>query len=640
MPGTEARLPLHLVGVAIALIAGTQKAILLGTAGNDDYQHLAYARQLLSGDLPLRDFWDISTTLQEMVSAVSQILFGHRLLSEALIVGIATAIAVFLVFRLVTRLTGSAWLAIGCALLFVVAIPRAYAYPKWLVYSIAASLWWSYVWSPSARKAIFAGASVAVAFYWRHDHGVLAAIGVALSVTAAHGWRHETLSRLAVAGSVALAGALPYLLFSASMIGVRDVIQLDRATFTGEHAATHAELRWPLRSVGDYVGIKPAEWYAPEIIIRWRADLPADARAAALKKYELTLTADEDENLERVRLSARSLGMLRALIDDPQIEDTSRVDRARGTFSRDYWPLIDRALFRYPLLRLKLLPGIDLPADAGMAAALMMHAIPLLVLLLIFTPVKARLPPAVTARSLLCFASFAVLVNLALVREPYSLRSTEVLVLPATLLAVFFAAMLRPAASIGARWTARAIAAAMMVVALKSLAVAGEFPTRVLLLTNDATRRQLVSNLLASPPSRLRGQQAELPTARLADYVRRCVSRDDRILVLWYAPEIHYESDRLMAGRHLYFFTTFADDEREQQRELEKVLRFKPPIVLTSSLDAAAAQKAFPAAVRQVNSDYVTSAFFDADGARYSILTRMDRPASVTDTITGWPCYQ
>lgn len=629
----------HWPGLALASIAGVQKALLLGTAGNDDYQHLAYARQLLAGDLPLRDFWDISTTLQEVASAGAQLLFGHRLLAEAIIVGVATAIAVFLLFRLVTALTGSVWLAVACASLFIVAIPRAYAYPKWLVYSIAASLWWSYVWWPSARKTMFAGASVAVAFYWRHDHGVLAAIGVALSVAAAHGWTRESVRRLAMAGSVALAGVLPYLLVAAATIGVRDVIQLDRATFTGEHAATHAELRWPLRSAGDYVGIKPAEWYAPEIIIRWRADLPPDARVAALRKYGLTPTAAEGQNLERVRLSAHSLGMLRALIDDPQIEDTSRVDRGSGTFSRTYWPLLDRALFRYSLLRLKLLPGIDRPADAGMAAALMMYAIPLLTVLLIVTPLKARLPPAVASRPLLLFLTFALVVDVALVREPYSLRSTEVLVLPATLLAVCFAVLLRPAVSVVARWSARAIAAAVMIVVLKSLAVAGEFPTRVGLLMNGTTLRQLAANILVSPPSRLRGQQTELPTARLAEYVRRCVAPGDRILVLWYAPEIHYEADRLMAGRHLYFFTTLADIEGEQHRELEKVMRFKPPIVLTSSADPVAAEKAFPAVVRQIERDYMAGAVFADGGASYSILIRRDAPAPPTDKMTGWPCY-
>ena len=273
----------HLPGIAIAIAAGLHKAVLMATASNDDYQHLTYARQLLAGDLPLRDFLDIGTTLQEVLSAVSQLLFGHRLLAEAIIVGLATAAAAFITFRLIRTLTGSALIAVICASLFVVAIPRTYSYPKWLIYSTAATLWWSYVWWPSTRKAVVAGASIAAAFYWRHDHGVLVAIGVALAMVAAHGWNREAARRTMVAGSVGLLAALPYLLFAAVVLGPVTFVQTEVATFADEQGRAHAYLRWPLRSGADFIGRTPQESYAPEIIIRWRADLPPEARAAALE---------------------------------------------------------------------------------------------------------------------------------------------------------------------------------------------------------------------------------------------------------------------------------------------------------------------------------------------------------------------
>jgi hypothetical protein len=637
----------NLPGLALALVAGLHKAILVGAAGNDDYQHLVYAQQILARDLPLRDFWDLSTTLQDVISAASQLVFGHRLLAEAIIVGLATAVAVFLVFRVIRTLTGSAAIAIVCAALFIVAVPRTYSYPKWLVYAGAAWLWWNYLWWPSTRKAVLAGASVAVAFYWRHDHGLLVAIGVAIGMIAAHGWTRDAARRTAIAGVVAFLAVLPYLAFAAAVLGPVDVAELELASFTDEQVRTRSsQLHWPLRTAADYVGVKPAEWYAPEIIIRWKPDLAPDARAALLEKYDLTPTADEGSGLERVRLSARSLGMMRELVDDPQIDDTSRMDRASGTFSRAQWPLIDRALFRLPLLRVKPLPGIDRPFDAGLAAAVAVHVIPLLVVLLLISPIKQRLPPAVPARALLLFVLFVVIVNVGLVREPYGLRVTEALVLPVILLAVILATLLLPLGFGPARWPAWLLAAGMMLLIAKSLAVAGEFGMHMRALTGagqqsraNATWRQMLANLEKSPPSRLRGEQTELPTARLADYVRRCVASRDRILVLWYAPEIHYESERLMAGRHLYFFIAFADVEGEQRRELEKVMRFKPPIVLTNTAESAAVRRAFPALVRYVESNYVTGAAFDDAGARYSILIRRDSAPPALDQTTGWPCY-
>jgi len=636
----------HLPGVAIAIVAGLHKAVLMATASNDDYQHLTYARQLLAGDLPLRDFWDLSTTLQNVLSAVSQLVFGHRLLAEAIIVGLATAAAVFVTFRLVRTLTGSTFVAVICASLFIVATPRTYAYPKWLVYSMAASLWWSYVWWPSTRKAVVAGASVAAAFYWRHDHGVLVAIGVALGMVAAHGWTREAARRTMVAGSVAFLAAFPYLLFAAVVLGPVSFVHTEVATFTDEQGRAHAELRWPLRSGAAFIGRKPQEWYAPEIIIRWRADLPPEARAAALEKYGLTPTADEGTNLQRVRVSERSLEVLRALVDDPQIEDTGRMERGSASFTRAQWPLMDRALFNVSVLRTRLLPGIDGSFEAGMAAAMMAHAMPLLALLLFIPALRRRLPPAVTPRPLLLFIAFAEILNIGLLREPYNQRVADVVVLPVVLLAVFLAVLLRSPWPARARWPARIAAVAVMVLTIKSLAVAGEFGTRVRWLTGEGqmarareTWSKIVVRLESSPPSRLEAGQEGLATARLAEYVRRCVAPRDRILVLWYAPEIYYDADRLMAGRHLYFFPTFVGVEEEQRRELAKVMRFKPPIVLTDSASAAGARKAFPALLRYIDSDYVTGAEFSGDGNRYHILIRRDSPPPASDSVTDWPCY-
>jgi hypothetical protein len=636
----------NLPGVAIAIVAGLHKAVLMATASNDDYQHLTYARQLLGGDLPLRDFWDISTTLQEVLSAFSQVLFGHRLLAEALIVGLATAAAVFVAFRLIRTLTGSALIAVVCASLFVVAIPRTYSYPKWLVYSTAASLWWSYVWWPSTRKAVIAGVSVAVAFYWRHDHGVLVAIGVALGMVAAHGWTRDAARRTMVAGAVALLAVLPYLLFAAAVLGPISFVQTSVATFTDEQGRARADLRWPLRSGADFIGIKPQEWYAPEIIIRWKADLPPEARSAALDKYGLTPTADEGTNLQRVRLSERSLGLLRALVDDPQIEDTSRMERGSASFTRGQWPLLNRALFNVPVLRTKLLPGIDGSFEAGMAAAMMAHAIPLVALLLLVPAFRRPLPPAVTPRPLLLFMAFTAILNVGLLREPYNQRVADVLVLPVVLLAVLLTVLLHSSLPARVRWPARIAAVAVLVLTIKSLAVAGEFGTRVRWLTGEGQMArarekwsQIAARLESSPPSRLEDGQTELATARLAEYVRRCVAPRDRILVLWYAPEIYYEADRLMAGRHLYFFPTFAGIEAEQRRELEKVTRFKPPIILSDDASSSGARKAFPSLVRYIDGNYVTGAEFGGDGNRYNILIRRDSPPRTVDKTTGWPCY-
>jgi hypothetical protein len=126
---------------------------------------------------------------------------------------------------------------------------------------------------------------------------------------------------------------------------------------------------------------------------------------------------------------------------------------------------------------------------------------------------------------------------------------------------------------------------------------------------------------------------------RLAQYARRCVAPSDRILVLWFAPEIHFDADRLMAGRHLYYFASFNTLEAEQAREVEKVGRFKPPLVFANRNNYAAAAEAFPGLIALVERDYTPAVTFEEDGDEYRILTRNDARAVSSDGQTGWPCY-
>jgi hypothetical protein len=636
----------HWLGILIALVAGLHKAVLTSTPVNDDYQHLAYARQLLAGDLPLRNFWDLSTTLQELISAVSQLVFGHRLLSEAIVIGVATAVAVYLVFRVLQQVTGSSLIAALCAALFIVAMPRAYAYPKWIVYALASWLWWSNVWWPSRQKAIAAGLSVAAAFYWRHDHGVLVAVGVALGMAAAHGFSRTAIRHTVLAGVVALGVTLPYLVFAAAQLGFGNLARMELTALEDENDRSRAELRWPMRATADLFRHEPPDVYAPQLTIRWKESASPEARIAALAKYGLTPIAADGPQAQRVILSPRSIDSLKSLIEDPLIEDTAGVERGRAAFSWTQWPVWDRLRFHVGWFRFSLLPGIDQQIAAGAAAAMIVHAMPLLAALLAGPSLRRLLPPAVTPRTLLLFAAFAVLVNLGLLRDPYESRVADVIVLPAILFGVFLAVLLRADYPAVARWSLRIVALVLMLLAVKSLAVAGDFGDRTRWLIGEGRSlarargawSEVAARLTASPPSRFWAGRTGPLWVRFAEYARRCTAPTDRLLILWYAPEIHYDSDRLMAGRHIYFFSAFRDIEDEQRRELEKVTRFAPPIVLANRDNYNAAVTAFPALMRYVESTYVTAAAFDEDGDRFSILVRKDSPPA-TDKATGWPCY-
>jgi hypothetical protein len=637
----------HVPGLIIAVIAGLHKAVLASTPVNDDYQHLAYARQLFHGDLPLRDFWDLSTTLQEVVSAAAQLVFGHRLLAEAAVIGIATAVAVYLAYRLIQQLTGSSLIAAICAALFIIAVPRAYAYPKWIVYAVAAWLWWNYAWWPSAQKAIAAGLSVAAAFYWRHDHGALVAVGVALGMCAAHGFSTLALRRTALAGAVALAVTLPYLVFATLAVGPLNLARMEMTALQDEHGRSRATLHWPLRTTSDLFQAEPADAYAPEMTLRWQAGTPADVRGTALARYGLTALAADGPQAQRVRLSSRSIDSLKAVIEDPLIEDTAGVERGRASFSWAQWKPWDRVRFRVPWLRFTVLPGIDQQIVAGAAAAMLLHAMPLLVALLAGPTLRRLLPPGVTPRSLLLFSAFAVVVNIGLLREPYESRAADVIVLPVVMFGVLLAVMLRSSYPLVVRWAMRVAAVLVMVLAAKSFAVAGDFGDRMAWLIGEGQSleraqgawSEVAARLRASPPSAFWPGHTGPVSIRLAKYVRRCTAPSDRVLLLWFAPEIHADADRLMAGRHLYYFAAFRDIDDEQRRELEKVTRSAPPIILANRNNYEAVAMAFPTLIQYVEREYVLAASFDEDGDRYSILVRRESSPQGTDAVTAWPCF-
>jgi hypothetical protein len=637
----------HFAGVVIAVIAGLHKAVLTSTPVNDDYQHLAYARQLLHGDLPLRDFWDLSTTLQEVVSAASQLVFGHRLLAEAMVIGVATAVAVYLAYQVIQHLTGSSLVAAICAALFIIAVPRAYAYPKWIVYAVGAWLWWNYVWWPSAQKAIAAGLSTAAAFYWRHDHGALVAVGVMLGMVAAHGFSTLTIRRTAIAGAVALTLTLPYLVFATLEVGLLNLARMEMTALQDEHGRSRATPHWPLRATSDLFQAEPAEAYAPEMTVRWQANTSPDERGAALARYGLTAVADDGPQAQRVRLSARSIDSLKAVIEDPLIEDTAGVERGRAAFSWSQWRPWDRVRFRVPWLRFTLLPGIDQQIVAGAAAAILLHAMPLLAALLAGPTLRRLLPPAVTPTSLLLFAVFAVLVNFGLLRDPYESRAADAIVLPVILFGVFLAVLVRSTYPAVVRWPLRAAAVLLMVIAAKSFAVAGDFGDRIAWLIGEGQSlarargawSEVAARLRASPPSEFWAGNTGPVTMRLAKYARRCTTPSDRILVLWFAPEIYADADRLMAGRYLYYFAEFREIADEQHRELEKVTRSAPPMILANRNNYEAAVTAFPALMEYIEREYAPAASFDEDGDRYSILVRRESRSPGTDTATGWPCF-
>jgi hypothetical protein len=124
----------------------------------------------------------------------------------------------------------------------------------------------------------------------------------------------------------------------------------------------------------------------------------------------------------------------------------------------------------------------------------------------------------------------------------------------------------------------------------------------------------------------------------LARYAAECVPPSRRLLVLWFAPQIYYYADRPMASRHLFYESGYERLALEQQRTLEKIKRFAPPVVLaTGDLDTFTRQ-VYPAVVDYIRREYETAGTVDDDGEQFQVLLKRNEPVVRSYGEHQWPC--
>ena len=604
-------------------------------ATNDNFLHLTLAQQSLLGDWPVRDFFDQGWVLQYTLSAAAQILFGQRLGSEAVVVGLAWAVSTYLTFVEVRRLTRSPGVAGVSALLLIVASARGYSYPKGIVYAVAAWLWWRYVTQPTLRGCLLFGAWTAVAFYWRPDHGVYVALAVVLAAMSAHGIRPLALRRCATAGAVALACVAPFLLYVQWAYGLRWYVQTGLVQGEAEHQS-HGTHEWPLiRYSSKLVHIESADSYAPTVGLRWQADSSNEQRQQIRARYGLTHVADEAGGVERVRLSAGAIPQIRALINEPLIDDTAGIDRSAGLLAERDWPRTQQWKFNYAWMRVRLLPFLNREDRASELVAALLLGFPLV--LLAGAPWIARRLDVPGAGPVAAFAVFAFVVAWAMIRNPFAARVADAIVLSSICFGCCLGAVWQRA---GTGWLYRIVrlgagVAAAAVVLIVAQAGRFESPLRWADGSREAFRE-----LSASPPLDFYVDRPARFTLRLAAYVRDCVPADDRLLVLWFEPEIYYYSERLMAQRHLVFAPAWAALEHEQRVTLDKIDRFRPPLVLArrSALDEYA-RATYPGVISYVERNYVLASTAHDSDEEYLIFARRDRPVVRSFREQAWPCY-
>ena len=208
-----------LVIAAVAAFCGTLVWRFMTFTGftNDHFVHLALAQQVLLGECPVRDFADQGWPLMYLLSAGAWRLAGDTLVTEWAIAAAGFALGAAYTVAVGLRLSGSIVIALLVTIFEVLIYPRTYSYPKVLVYAVASWAMVALLARPSGRRIVIMSAIIAVAFLFRHDHGLfvgLASVACLAMASRANGWWIFAKRTVALtAWTIAL--LLPWLVFIA-----------------------------------------------------------------------------------------------------------------------------------------------------------------------------------------------------------------------------------------------------------------------------------------------------------------------------------------------------------------------------------------------------------------------------------------
>lgn len=293
--------------------------------GGDDHFSLWTAATFLKGDLPFRDFVDVGDPLHWGMSALAQYLTGYRVIGEVVLGTALVAFGFALSFHLARQ--AGRFVAIAATLTFIALLlvtgTKLYVYQKVFLYPLGLWLCWRYIDKPTLLRTVALAAGVAIAWGYRHDHGVYVGVGAAGAVLAAH-WK-EGFKRVGLAtarfGLVLILLLSPYLLLIQANEGLIPYIR-ERLEFARKLDAANRRSIWFGVDAG-----APSYWFRIDpprparVEVDWKPDVTPKSRAALERQYSLTDGLDPRKGLYEYFLTNVSSDNLTALMTDPRILD-------------------------------------------------------------------------------------------------------------------------------------------------------------------------------------------------------------------------------------------------------------------------------------------------------------------------------
>jgi hypothetical protein len=565
-------------------------------------------------------------------------MFGEGILTTGFI-----ALGAGLTFLAAARLTRSIWIASTATTLAILSTPRLYGYPKVFFYVLAIVGAWSYAQRPGNRSIVLLAVVTAVAFLFRHDHGVY----IGLAVLALFGLLHwdqprQGLTALVRFGIITVVLLSPFLFFVQMTTGLFRYVggiapQVDRVTSVQFNSLPVAiDRSAPLLTISP-----PAD---RRVNVRWADGIEDDARRRLEAQHGLTKPERIEDSTFSYVLAYEDREHLARLVDDPAVADTHGIDRAARKVDISE-PLFVRLQRWIPLLRMDIAPGI-FTRDNALAwfyyVTLTLPFISLVVLAWVMwqgTASRAEIAVAGMA-TILCLVIVQALVRgspdsrLADVANPISVVGAWV---SARILAV---TSLRPrpvrlatravvfGATLLTLWSVVADARALsnfeaMGVARGPMAMWG--------------RMGIVSERLRVRPIDYWGRD-DPGIPGLGRYVFECTVPTDRIFVTWFAPQVFFYTERLFAGGQVYLTANWHASVADQQLTIERLKHQRVPIVLERTDGEYAVR--FPLIYKYVQERYQVAPL-TSDGMKlFRVLVDRNLMPTGTYEPLSLPCYR
>jgi hypothetical protein len=645
-PSVDPRQPVGraamVVGTVAAVLGSFIFRFLTVEFTNDHFVHLSRGWQILQGDVPIRDFFDVGLFLQYYTSAATLLLSGHNLLGEALVTTAFIAAGSGFTFVAAARLSRSFWLAAAATSLAVISTPRLYGYPKVFFYSLAILGAWRYAQRPGTRRLIELAIITVIAFLYRHDHGVYIGIASVALLTMHHwGQVRQVLVPIVRYSAFNLVLLSPFLVFVQMTAGLGHYAiglspQLQRvSTPRINRLPIVIDSSAPLLTIASPADLR--------VNVRWMPTLDESTRQRLEHAHGLTKPEHVEDSTWSYVLADPSPERIGALINDSAVLDTHGINRGTGEVDI-FEPLYLRVQRWTPIFRMQLAPGLFNAENALAWFYYVTFLLPLVCLAVLARLIWRNEIDRIEASGAGMAIVLSCIIVQTLVRGSPDSRLSDI-ANPISIIGAWVTAKCLWPAVPRRRLTQRALAAGISSIAVVTVWSVMNYGT--FLYNLDVSRiltgptgiwwrfGRVVERSGVRPIDTWASTDPGIPG--LGRYVFECTAPSDRVFVAGFAPQLFFYAERPFAGGQVYLRADWHASVADQQLTVERLSHQRVPIII-ERIDSEYVQ--FQIAKAYIDQYYRNVPLASEGMKTFRVLVDSRLNPTGTYEPLGLPCYR